>query len=275
MNAIDCRGADLFFGAKRAGLRVCLTLAAALLGTFALRAQAPISTISSATANPSQVIELRIGEEIEPVMAEYVDSGIEEASRRHASLILITMDTPGGLSTSMEDIIHHILDSPVPVAVFVSPVGARGASAGFFILLSADVAAMAPGTHTGAASPLLAIGGVPLQVDETLKKKILNDATAFLRSYSAKRGRNVELAESAVVDGKAWTETEALEGKLIDVVANSPEDLLSKLDGRTIKRFDGSTLQLALHNPQRIPFPCRCANGFFRGSCSRTRFSFC
>jgi membrane-bound serine protease (ClpP class) len=253
MNAIDRRGADLFFGPKRAGLRVCLTLAAALLGAFALRAQAPGSTNSAATANPSEVVELRIGEEIEPVMAEYVDSGIEEASRRHASLILITMDTPGGLSTSMEDIIHHILDSPVPVAVFVSPVGARGASAGFFILLSADVASMAPGTHTGAASPLLAIGGVPLQVDETLKKKILTDATAFLRSYSAKRGRNVELAESAVVDGKAWTEAEALDGKLVDVVANSPEDLLSKLDGRTIKRFDGSTVQLALHNPQRIP----------------------
>jgi membrane-bound serine protease (ClpP class) len=113
---------------------------------------------------------------------------------------------------------------------------------------------MAPGTHTGAASPLLAIGGVPLQVDETLKKKILNDATAFLRSYTAKRGRNVELAESAVVDGKAWTETEALDGKLIDLIANSPEDLLSKLDGRTIKRFDGAMIQLALRNPQRIAF---------------------
>jgi len=187
-------------------------------------------------------------------MAEYVVSGIEEAARRHASLVLITMDTPGGLSTSMEDIIHHILDSPVPVAIFISPSGSRGASAGFFILLSADVAAMAPGTHTGAASPLLAIGGFPVQVDETLKKKILNDATAFLRSYSAKRGRNVELAESAVVDGKAWTETEALDGHLIDLIANSPDDLLAKLDGRTIKRFDGSTVQLALHNPARIAF---------------------
>src|SRR4029077_9902230 len=101
--------------------------------------------------------------------------------------------------------------------------------------------------------PLLAIGGVPLQVDETLKKKILNDATAFLRSYTAKRGRNVELAESAVVDGKAWTETEALDGKLIDMIAASPEDLLAKLDGRTIKRFDGSTLQLSLRNPEIIP----------------------
>jgi membrane-bound serine protease (ClpP class) len=229
-------------------------IAVTLAITFTLRAQGKGAKISPAPVGPTQILELRIGDEIEPVMAEYVDSGIEEAARRHASLILITMDTPGGLSTSMEDIIHHILDSPVPVAIFISPVGSRGASAGFFILLSADIAAMGPGTHTGAASPLLAIGGVPLQVDETLKKKILNDATAFLRSYTAKRGRNVELAESAVVDGKAWTETEALDGKLIDLIANSPDDLLSKLDGRTIKRFDGSTVQLAFHNPERIAF---------------------
>ena len=229
-------------------------LAVALAGAFSVRAQAPGAAISSPAVGPSQILEMRIGDEIEPVMAEYVVSGIEEAARLHASLILISMDTPGGLSTSMEDIIHHILDSPVPVAVFVSPLGSRGASAGFFILESADIAAMAPGTHTGAASPLLAIGGVPLQVDETLKKKILNDATAFLRSYSAKRGRNVELAESAVVDGKAWTETEALDGKLIDLIANSPEDLLSKLDGRTIRRFDGSSATLALKNPQRVVF---------------------
>src|SRR6202171_6078101 len=219
-------------------------------------ARAENRTPSSApTKDRAQIIGLRIGDEIEPVMAEYVDSGLEEAARRHAALVLVTMDTPGGLSTSMEDIIHHILDSPVPVVVYISPAGSRGASAGFFILLSADVAAMAPGTHTGAASPLLAIGGVPLQVDDTLKKKILNDATAFLRSYSAKRGRNVELAESAVTEGKAWTETEALDGKLIDLIADSPEDLLSKLDGRAIRRFDGRAVQLALHNAERVAFP--------------------
>ena len=224
---------------------------------FVLRAQlsAPMKSASdSSSGGQSQIIELRIGDEVEPVMAEYVDGGIEEAARRRSSLVLITMDTPGGLSTSMEDIIHHILDSPVPVAIFISPSGSRGASAGFFILLSADVAAMAPATHTGAASPLLAVGGFPIQVDETLKKKILNDATAFLRSYTAKRGRNVELAESAVVDGKAWTETEALDGHLIDLIANSQDDLLAKLDGRTIKRFDGSTVQLSLRNPLRIPY---------------------
>jgi len=240
---------------KYSGLWAIATLAAAVaFGVIAARALAQDTKVSAAPDGPARILELRIGDEIEPVMAEYVVNGIEEAARIHASLILITMDTPGGLSTSMEDIIHHILDSPVPVAVFVSPDGSRGASAGFFILESADIAAMAPGTHTGAASPLLAVGGVPLQVDDTLKKKILNDATAFLRSYSAKRGRNVELAESAVVDGKAWTETEALDGKLIDLIANTPEDLFAKLDGRTIKRFDGSSAQLALRNPQIVSF---------------------
>jgi membrane-bound serine protease (ClpP class) len=254
MKDTGSRRAVMISPASYARILLIAALTVALTGAYTLRAQGPAAKISPAPAGPAQILELRIGDEIEPVMAEYVDNGIDEAARIHASLILITMDTPGGLSTSMEDIIHHILESPVPVAIFISPVGSRGASAGFFILLSADIAAMAPGTHTGAASPLLAIGGVPLQVDETLKKKILNDATAFLRSYTAKRGRNVELAESAVVDGKAWTETEALDGRLIDLVANSPEDLLSKLDGRTIKRFDGSTVQLALHNPQRVAF---------------------
>jgi membrane-bound serine protease (ClpP class) len=249
------RGANSFLAKHFWTMAWAILLTAILIAAKGPRAQGQGAPQASASAGGApQVIELRIGDEIEPVMAEYVDSGIAEAKQRHASLVLITMDTPGGLSTSMEDIIQHVLDSPVPVAIYISPSGARGASAGFFILLSADVAAMAPATHTGAASPLLAIGGFPLQVDDTLKKKILNDATAFLRSYTAKRGRNVQLAESAVVDGKAWTETEALDGKLIDLIANSPEDLLSKLDGRTIKHFDGSMTQLALHNPERIPF---------------------
>src|SRR5260370_19605421 len=126
-------------------------------------AKAQTSSASNAAADP-RVIEMRIGDEIEPIMAEYIDGGISEAARQHASLILITMDTPGGLGTSMEDMIQHILSSPVPVVVYVSPAGARGASAGFFILLSADVAAQARRAHAGAASPLIAIGGVPLNV---------------------------------------------------------------------------------------------------------------
>jgi len=213
----------------------------------------PPATADEHSGNP-QVLRLDLDREVEPVLATYIDEGIADAASRHAALVLITMNTPGGLSDSMTDIIQHILASPVPVAVYVSPTGARGASAGFFILLSADIAAMAPGTHTGAASPVVAIGGWELQVDETMHKKILNDALAFLRSYAEKRGRNATLAETAVTDAKAFTDKEAMEGKLIDLIASSPEDLLHQLDGRTITRFDGSKTVLALRNAPIVPF---------------------
>ncbi|MFI5094305.1 MAG: nodulation protein NfeD [Candidatus Acidiferrum sp.] len=213
----------------------------------------PCATADEHSGNP-QVLRLDLDREVEPVLATYIDEGIADAASRHASLVLITMNTPGGLSDSMTDIIQHILTSPVPVAVYVWPTGARGASAGFFILLSADIAAMAPGTHTGAASPVVAIGGWELQVDETMRKKILNDALAFLRSYTDKRGRNATLAETAVTDAKAFTDKEALDGKLIDVIASSPEDLLHQLDGRTITRFDGTKTVLELKNAASVPF---------------------
>ena len=192
------------------------------------------------------VLELKLDREVEPVLAAYIDEGLAGAARRPAALVLITMDTPGGLSDSMTDIIHHILDSPVPVAVYVSPSGARGASAGFFILLSADVAAMAPGTHTGASTPILLPGGFSIPVDEVLRKKINNDATAFLRSFTEKRNRNPKLAETAVTDSQAFTEKEAFDGHLIDLVAKDKEDLLRQLDGTEIKRFDGKSAKLAL-----------------------------
>src|SRR6266851_3963695 len=195
------------------------------------------------------VLELRLEGVVDPILATYIDEGLADAAKRHAALVLITMDTPGGLSVSMEDIIQHILASPVPVAVYVSPTGGRGASAGFYILLSADIAAMAPGTHTGSATPVMAIGGFQMQVDETMRRKIMNDATAFLRSYTEKRGRNPSLAETAVTDAKAFTEREALEGKLVDLVAASPEDLLHQLSGRAITRFDGTRLTLSLPSP--------------------------
>jgi membrane-bound serine protease (ClpP class) len=203
---------------------------------------------------PSSILELKLQGEVEPILATYIDEGIVDAERRHAALILITMDTPGGLSASMKNIIQHILSSPVPVVVYISPTGARGASAGFFILLSADIAAMGPGTHTGAASPLIAIGGYPMAMDETLRKKITNDATAFLRSFADRRGRNPALAETAVTDAKAFTEKEALDGKLIDLVASSEDDLLRQLDGREIRRFDGTKVKLSLTNVVRTPF---------------------
>jgi membrane-bound serine protease (ClpP class) len=229
------------------GLRWASLFVFALLvgGVAQMRIAAAPPTQASAGVRP-RVVRLLIRGEVEPLLAEYLDRGLDEAAASHASLVLISMDTPGGLSDSMEQIIQHILRSPVPVAIYVEPAGSRGASAGFFILLSADVAAMAPGTHTGAASPLLEIGGFPLNVDDTLKKKILGDATAFLRSYTGERGRNVALAETAVTEGKAFTEKEALDGKLIDLLANSEDDLLRRLDGRTIKRFDGTSVTLHL-----------------------------
>src|SRR5262250_1154944 len=200
------------------------------------------------------VLELKLDREVEPVLAAYIDEGLAEAAKRNAALVLITMDTPGGLSDSMTDIIHHILDSPVPVAVFVAPAGARGASAGFYILLSADIAAMAPGTHAGAASPIIAIGGFPQQIDEVFRKKINQDAMAFLRSFTVRRNRNPELAEKAITESKAFTEKECLDGKMINLIVNTPDDLIRELDGRTITRFDGTKVTLALKNPVRAPF---------------------
>jgi len=200
------------------------------------------------------VLELSLDGEVEPILATYIDEGLADAAKRHAALVLITMDTPGGLSDSMKDMIQHILASPVPVTVYVSPTGGRGASAGFYILLSADIAAMAPGTHAGAASPIIAIGGFPQQIDEVFRKKINQDAMAFLRSFTERRGRNPELAEKAITESKAFTEKESLDAKMIDLIASSPEDLLRQLDGRTIKRFDGRQVTLALKSPVRATF---------------------
>jgi membrane-bound serine protease (ClpP class) len=208
----------------------------------------PARSVPAASNSPT-VIELRIDGEIEPVLAEYIVRGINEANADRASLILIAMNTPGGLDTSMREIIQAILASKVPVCAYVAPTGSRAASAGFFILLSADVAAMAPGTDTGAASPILVFGGQPAQIDYTLLKKIVNDATAYLRSYVTQRGRNAELAATAVTDAKAFSEKEALDGKLIDLIAINREDLLAKLSGRTITRLDGAKVQLALSQP--------------------------
>jgi membrane-bound serine protease (ClpP class) len=221
---------------------------------LAASAAAPVSAQSdSSSSSAATVVQLRIDGEIEPILAEYLVNGIQQASRDHATLILITINTPGGLDTSMRSIIQAILSSPVPVAIYVSPTGSRAASAGFFILLSADVAAMSPGTDTGAASPIMEMFGQPVKIDDTLNRKILNEATAYLRSYAARRNRNADLAATAVTDAKAFSEKEALDGKLIDFVANSPEDLLAKLDGRTITRFDGSTVQLSLSHPSIVP----------------------
>jgi membrane-bound serine protease (ClpP class) len=213
----------------------------------------PSSTTAENPPIPT-VLELKLDGEVEPILATYIDEGIADAQSRNAALILITMDTPGGLTDSMKDIIQHILTSRIPVAAYVAPSGARGASAGFYILLAADIAAMAPGTHTGAASPVIIVGGYAMNIDEEMRKKINNDAMAFLRSYTDKRARNPALAETAITGARAFTEKEALDGKLIDLIASSEDDLLRQLNGREITRFDGTKVKLALNNPARVEF---------------------
>src|SRR5271154_2005937 len=237
---------EMFLLAVRRFLLLACTLAALSLIAFAsLHAQ----TAPPTSPTNSTVVELRIDGEIEPILADYLVREIEQANTDHATLILIPINTPGGLDTSMRDIIQSILRSPVPVVTYVYPTGSRAASAGFFILLSADVAAMSPGTETGAASPLLELFGSPVKMDDTLQKKILNDATAYLRSYTSKRGRNVELAATAVTDAKAFSDKEALDGKLIEIVTASKEDLLAQLNGRAVTRFDGTRVSLSLPHP--------------------------
>ncbi len=245
-------------------LRYLLLSVCAAAGIFCvLAARAAATAPPPANPAPATIVELKIDGEIEPVLAEYIVNGIRQAGSEHASLILITIDTPGGLDSSMREIISAILASPVPVVVYVTPTGSRAASAGFYILLSADVAAMSPGTETGAASPVFVMFGQAVKIDETMYKKVLNDVTAFLRSYATKRGRNVDLAVTAVTDAKAFSDKEALDGKLIDLVVSSPEDLLVKLDGRTITRFDGSTTQLALSHPIVVPREMTARERFF------------
>ena len=233
---------------------VCAAAVASL--ALAARAAAPAAADSNQAASvssPASVVRLQIDGDIEPILAGYIVNGIQAANREHVSLILITINTPGGLDTSMRAIIQAILTSQVPVVTYVNPTGSRAASAGFFILLSADVAAMSPGTDTGAASPIMEMFGQPAKIDDTLHKKITNEATAYLRSYTAKRNRNADLAATAVSDAKAFSAQEALDGRLIDFIANSPEDLLAKLDGRTVTRFDGSSLTLSLSHVTEMP----------------------
>src|SRR5215472_7530294 len=243
---------------ERAAAMSCQRFTAGSLVLFALCAGASFLLAPSTSADEHSaapfVLELKIDGEVEPVLALHIDEGLADAARRHAALVLITMDTPGGLSSSMQDIVQHILASPVPVAVYVSPTGTRGASAGFYILLSADIAAMAPGTHTGSATPVIAIGGFPQQIDEVFRKKINQDAMAFLRSFTVRRNRNPELAEKAITESKAFTEKECLDGKMIDLIVNTSDDLIRELDGRTITRFEGTKTTLVLKNAVREPF---------------------
>lgn len=191
------------------------------------------------------VLRIKVAAPIHPITSEYVVGAIEKADRDGADLVLLTLNTPGGLDTSMREIVESILGARTPVAAFVGPGGARAASAGFIIALACDVFAMAPGTSTGAAHPV----GISLTgqaMDRTMEDKVVNDAAAYVRSIAEKRGRNAGLAEDAVRKSLSYTEKEALDGGLIDLVAGTEEEVVARLDGRSVRRFDGTVRLLAL-----------------------------
>ena len=212
---------------------------------------AAIFLFATTPSAQADVVKLTIHDTIHPITTEYIGRGIEHAAKIHAEAVLIQLQTPGGLADSTRDIIEEIVASPVPVIIYVAPAGARAASAGFFILESADVAAMAPGTNTGAAHPVLMFGGQP---DKIMAEKIENDSAALMRSVVTKRGRNVEVAESAVRQSKSFTDDEALKDHLVDVIAANEADLLRQLDGRTIKRFHGESVTLHTANQRVVEF---------------------
>ena len=185
---------------------------------------------------------------IHPIAAEYLTGVIDDADRSNAELVVVVLRTPGGLLESTRTIVSRIISSHAPVVVFVGPSGARAASAGFVLTLAADVAAMAPGTHIGAAHP---VSGDGQKMDETVSRKAASDTAAYVRSLAEARHRNVVLAEQAVLESRAFTDAEAARASppLVDVVATDVPDLLRQLDGRTIRRFDGRSTVLQTREP--------------------------
>jgi len=194
-------------------------------------------------ASPTIVV-LKIDGVINPVLAEYISRGIENAEDSYATVCIIQMDTPGGLDTSMRDIVQDIVNARIPVVVYVSPSGARAASAGVFITMAAHVAVMAPNTAIGAASPVAIGPEGEQQMSETMKEKVLNDAAAYIRSLAESHGRNVEWAEEAVREAVSATEREALELNVIDMIAPDLDSLISKLDGREVTLLDGRVVTI-------------------------------
>jgi len=196
------------------------------------------------------VVAVDVDNVVHPVTVEIVGRAMEQAQREGAQLVLIRLNTPGGLMEASRRTIEKIVASPVPVATFVTPSGGRAASAGFFLLEAGDVAAMAPGTNTGAASPV-AIG---VEMDQVMRRKVESDAAASLRSLTAKRGRNSALAEKTVLEAKSFTEKEALENNLIELIAKDDRALIEALNGREITRFDGTRVKLALSGAEIVVY---------------------
>jgi membrane-bound serine protease (ClpP class) len=208
--------------------------------------------MTPAVAHAQVVYSAEVDSIIHPVSAEYMIDTIDRADAANAALLVFTLRTPGGLVDSTRDIVTKMIAAKTPIAVYVAPSGARAASAGFIITIAADIAAMAPGTHIGAAHPVSGGGAV---MDETTSKKAAEDMAAYVRTLASTRGRNAPLAEQAVLQSKAFTETEALKAAppLVDLIATNVDDLLKQLDGRAIKRFDGRSAMLHTARATVVP----------------------
>jgi len=172
---------------------------------------------------------------IDPITAQYVDKEIQHAEQDRAQCLIIQLDTPGGSDSAMRDIVQHMLSSPVPIVVYVSPAGARAGSAGVFITLAADIAAMAPGTNIGAAHPVEITG----EITGTMNAKVTNDAAAYARALAERRGRNADWAEEAVRESVSVTANEAVKIGVVDLIADHLPDLLAKIDGETVSTASG------------------------------------
>jgi membrane-bound serine protease (ClpP class) len=200
------------------------------------------------------ILKITVDAPIHPITAEYIVQTIERADREGASLIIMSLNTPGGLDSSMRQIIEKIVNARTPVAAYVAPSGARAASAGFFIGIACDIFAMAPGTNTGAAHPVgISITGQAM--DKTMEDKVTHDAASYIKTLAEKRGRNVKLAEDAVRQSLSYTEQEALKGGLIDLVAKTDRDIIEAFDGRRLKRFNGEETTLTLKGESLTPVP--------------------
>jgi membrane-bound serine protease (ClpP class) len=234
--------AELQRGRAAKGLALVLTLAFVLAQAHAARSAGTDALVYSAEVTSM----------IHPVSAEFMIDTLDRADAAGASLVVFTLHTPGGLVDSTRDIISRMIAAKTPVAILVAPSGARASSAGFLLTIAADVAAMAPGTHIGAAHP---VQGPGEKVDEIISKKATEDVAAYARTLAAKRQRNVTLAAAAVSESRAFTETEALSASppLIDLVATDVRDLLQKVDKRTVTRFGGTTVVLNTAGARVIP----------------------
>ncbi len=205
-----------------------------LVASIAVRAQAASPNIDVVTVKGT----------INPVLVDYIARGIDQAEADGAQALIIQLDTPGGLDTAMRDIIQKMVNSKVPVVVYVAPSGARAASAGVFITIAAHVAAMAPNTAIGAAHPVSIGSEGETQMSDAMQEKVLNDAAAYIRSRAQSHGRNMEWAEKAVRESVSATEQEALQLKVIDMVAPDLPSLITQLDGRQVTMLDGRVLTL-------------------------------